>query len=197
MTNTIPVKGSDGNTYNPPYFTPGTNGSPSADIITAYAFGLIVPVSATIARPANATAYAAGNSVNATSPANLSFANAARFNGGSGYIPEAKLMTDQAANTASFRLHLYNAAPTAIADQAAMTVLYANDGSYQGYIDFLSLATENTGTGVAAFSINFSPKISFVCGASSTTLYGQLEALTAFTPTSGQNFYVELKCDQN
>jgi hypothetical protein len=162
------------------------------------ASGNTAMVAVTLARPADTTAYAALDAIaNSTSaPVVLTFANLARVNAGSGYIVKARLMTDQAANTARFRLHLYHTAPTAINDNAAFTELWANRANRIGYIDFDACTTEGAGSN-AAGALNATARLAFVCAAASTTLYGLLEARDAFTPASAQNFFVELTAERN
>ncbi len=157
--------------------------------------GKLTAVSATFTRPADTTAYAALDVVGAAVTANISFADAARVNAGSGYVAKARLMTDQSTNVARYRLHLYHTAPTAIADNAPMTLLWVNADKRVGYIDFAACKTEGTGSS-AAGSINFTDHPAFVCAALSRNLFGILETLDAFTPATGQNYHVELTLEQ-
>ena len=113
--------------------------------------GQIEVATATITRPADTTAYTAKDAVsNSTSaPAALTFTGLARLAGGSGYIVKARLMTSQAACTAAFKLHLFNATPTPINDNAAYTLLYANAASRIGTIEFGACQTEGAGSTAA------------------------------------------------
>lgn len=154
--------------------------------------GFTVHSAVEITRPANTTAYAAKDAIADTGPTILTFTGCARTNGGSGYITKARLMTDQAANVAAYRLHLYDATLSAVADNAAQTVLYANRASYIGYIDFPAASTDGSDT---ANSQSTQAPLPFV--ASGTSLFGMLETLTAFTPASGQKFYIQLGIEQN
>jgi hypothetical protein len=105
-------------------------------------------------------------------------------------------MTNQSTCTARFRLHLFNASPTAINDNAAYTLLWANRAERIGYIDFTACQTEGSGSD-AANSQNDSVRLPFVAGAGNRTIYGLLESLDAFTPASGQAFYISLTADLN
>lgn len=163
--------------------------------------GITVRVGVELTRPANTDAYTAKDVVsNSTSaPAVLTFANFARANGGSGIIVRARLMTDKKDCTASFRLHLFHTAPTAINDNSPYLLLYANAANRIGMIDFPALATEDPTNSTAASSMRPSsdgaygaPNLWFEADAGSRALYGILEATSAFTPASGQKFYVEL-----
>lgn len=155
-------------------------------------------VSATFARPADTTAYTALDtlSTSTSAPAVLTFNNAARVSAGSGYAVKACLETDQTANTARYRLHLFNAAPTAINDNSPFTLLWASRTGYVGYLDFDAMTTEGTGS-TAAASLNASARLGFVCASGDRNLYGILETKDSFTPASAQNFFVELTIESN
>ena len=151
-------------------------------------------VAATFTRPANVTAYASKDTVSDStgSPTVLTFTNVARVNAGTGYIVKARIMTDQSTNVARYRLHLFSVAPTAINDNAAWTLLWANKEERIGHIDFDGCQTEGTGSDCAN-AVNATVRLHFV--AATRTLYGLLESLDAFTPASGQNYYIELSAE--
>jgi len=153
-------------------------------------------VAASFTRPANVTAYASKDAVSdaTSSPNVLTFTDIARVNGGTGYIVKARLETDQSTNVARFRLHLFNTAPTAINDNAPYTLLWANRAARIGYVDFDGCQTEGTGSDCAN-AVNDTVRLHFKCAADSRTLYGIKETLDAFTPASGQNFYVALSAE--
>ncbi len=152
----------------------------------------------TLTRPADTTAYTAQDTIaNATSAAVvITFANAARVSGGSGTLTKARLVTDQATNTARFRLHLYAIAPTALQDNAAFLTDWANRNKSIGSIDFGAASQEATG-GTAAGATNKTDRLAFVCPSGATSIFGILETLDGFTPASAQNFYIELTIEQN
>lgn len=163
-----------------------------------------VVASATIARPADTTAYAALDVIsNSTSaPTVLTFAGMARANGGTGTIVRARLMTDLKTCTARMRLHLFNTAPTAIADNSPYLLLYANAANRIGSIDFPALGTEDSTNSTAAAAMRPSydgaysaPQLWYKTKSDETALYGLLETLDTFTPASAQNFYIELGAD--
>jgi hypothetical protein len=162
--------------------------------------------SATIQRPADTTAYAAldviaPGVVNESNPGYFIFSGMARANGGTGTIVRARLMTDNAAWAAAMQLHLYTAAPTAIADNAQYTLLYADVAKRIGSIKFPALSTEGTGS-TAAVAMRPSPDgaysppwLKYKCASADTALYGILTTLDGVTPASAQNFYIELGAD--
>ena len=161
--------------------------------------GRTVRVAATFARPADTSAYAALDTVSTSTsaPVVITLSNMARINAGSGYITKARIMTDQKTNTARLRLHLFHTAPTLTNDNAAFPLLWADRANRVGKIDFSPMTTEDPTNSTCAESLNESVRLSFTCEAANTALYGILETLDAFTPASGQNFYISLTAEQN
>jgi hypothetical protein len=160
--------------------------------------GNTVVSTASFTRPADTTQYAASDAVtdSTSAPTVRTFSSCARKNAGSGYITKARLMKSTATTTnASFRLWVYNASPTAINDNAQFTLLWANRASRIGYVDF-TLTTEGTGSDSAG-AVVADIRIPFVCAAGSKALYGRLEAKAAYTPGSGESFFIELTLEQN
>lgn len=147
-------------------------------------------------RPADVVAYGVNDAIadSTTAPTILTFTNAARTAGGSGYVVRARVMTDQSANVAVYRLHLFRSTVAAINDNAPFTTLIANRANYLGYIEFPAASTEGTGSD-AAVTQNLDTRLAFV--ASGTSLFGILQTKLGFTPVSGQRFYVELGIEQN
>ena len=136
----------------------------------------------TITRPDDTTAYAALDVVGEGTAANLVFENAGP-SGGQVIINSVSLRIDAAAlptTISTFRLHLYNAAPTAIADNAAFNLIAADRAKYLGYVDISSpidvgdtLWSQDNGIGTIV-----------KLAANSTTLYGVLQTVAAYTPTA-------------
>jgi hypothetical protein len=126
----------------------------------------------------------------------ITFANVARIADGAGYITNVRLVKDEPTITnAFFRLWLYNVAPAAIADNAQFTLLYANRATRLGYVDLVA-TTEGTGSDSAsAFATNVNLK--FMCAGGGRNLFAVVEAKQAYTPVSGEKFFVELTVDQN
>lgn len=146
-------------------------------------------ISASFTRPANTTAYTAGDAVGTATTNVLSFARAVNGAGGGGEIVKAVVISDNETITnKSLRLHFYSAAPTAIADNAVNTVLSANAANYLGYVD--------TGTLIASASDSHAtkvvdPPLPFTIS-SGSTLYCALEAVGGFTPASAEVFTVKV-----
>lgn len=167
----------------------------SRQALHVYPYQKIALIGAEFTRPADTIQYAV-NDVIGTSPASLiEFANCAGENGGSGWITRIKVQKNNSNITAAqMRLHLFHTAPDPVADNAQYPLLYANKDKRIGYID-LSLETEGTG-GDSAWKAVFMTNIPFVCAAGSKSLYGVLEAKGAYTPASGEKFYVEIAVDR-
>jgi hypothetical protein len=149
-----------------------------------------------LTRPSNISAYVAKDTVNETVASYLTFANVVTTAGDGGYIMKARLVTNNVLTVAiRFKLHLYHTAPTPIADRTQFTLLYANRANRIGSITFPATSTEGTGSD-SANTMDDAIRLAFTT-VGATSLYGVLEAVDAFTPTSGQKFYVELTVDKN
>lgn len=162
--------------------------------------GGLVVVSAEFTRPADTTAYTIGDLVgNATSgAAPLTIAGCARVNGGSGYIVRAALITDLKSITPSFRVHVFNAAPTQSQDNAAYRALYADVSKRVGEFLLGPMTTPaDTTNSTLSRAVDMNLRVPFVCAAGSTSLLFLFETLSAFTPANGQKFTLQLAIDQN
>lgn len=166
---------------------------------TIFSVGYTTLVSAEFARPADTTAYAAKDviSTSTSSPVVVTFTNFARIADGTGYITKAVAFTDQITNVARLRLHLFHVSPTAINDNSPYLLLYANRANRIGQIDLPAFATEDGTNSTAAASLNDTIRLAYKCSGGSRNIYAVVETLDAFTPVSGQNFYIELTGEHN
>ncbi len=142
--------------------------------------------SASHTRPADTTAYTAEDVVGETGGVNLTFNGIGPMEGGKVLIDRVTLRIDVAAVPAGmtqFRLHLYNAAPTAIADNSAFTVI---SGDRDKYLGFVSIPTP-IDLGATVFSgseeLN-APVRQQVVVPFGGILYGVLQTVGGFTPSS-------------
>ena len=154
---------------------------------------------ASFTRPADTTAYAAGdlvaNSTTAGSVVPMSFPLGGNNNPGMTRITRARLFkTNTAVSNANFRLHLYEASPTvANGDNGAYTT---NKGAnYLGFINIDATTTPGAkfndgaaGQGAAAAGSEL-----LIRCQTGTTIYGLLEALAAYTPGNAEVFTVTLE----
>lgn len=167
--------------------------------------GMIAKIGDEFTRPADTTAYAAGDAIAAavtdTATTPLRALAVARVVGGSGYLTRFRVLTDQVACVAVLRLHLYTlAVPTGavVGDNVQMTLLYLNKACRIGHLDFPALATSTVATSsTAAVAQNYVDRIPFVCEAADLNLYYRLETLSIFTPANGQKFYLEVVGSQD
>lgn len=146
-------------------------------------------------RPADTTAYASGdlvaNSTTNTSVVAISFANAVLAEGGCVRVERARLSKSGTSTTnASFRLHLYSATPSTIANGDNAALLTARAG-YVGALDVTVDRAFSDGAHGAGVSLTGSPMT--IAIASGTTLYGLLEARGAYTPASAETFTAVLE----
>jgi hypothetical protein len=147
-------------------------------------------LSATFTRPADTTTYAAGdlvaNSTTAASVAAMSWVTA----GSQAYwIPGFKLFkTGTGLTGASFRLHVYTAAPTVTTagDNSAYGSNVAGNANWIADYDLTMVTKHNDGC--AGLMVPTEGVIKLDYQSDPTTLYGLLEATGAYAPTSGETF---------
>jgi hypothetical protein len=145
----------------------------------------------TITRPSDTAAYNAGDVVGDTSgSAIITFATIGPT-AGHVWITGVDLRVDLSAvpsGMTSFRLHLYSASPTAIADNAAWDLVSGDRAAYLGYVDVGSPADLVSTLFVQTDNINKKVKLA----SASTTLYGLLVTNGAYTPTSAATLAIRL-----
>lgn len=166
--------------------------------------GVTNVVEASLTRPANTTAYAAGDAVsNSTSaPVPLTFTNAVRETGGVGVVVSASIATNSNETTKpDLELWLFDAIPTATNDNAAFVVSDADILNVVGVFAFATSAWRGgtAGTGGTSFAqgawLANTPAPLFRLAAG-TSLYGLLVARNTYTPISGEVFHVKLGISQ-
>lgn len=155
-------------------------------------------VSATFTRPADTTAYAAGdlvaNSTTAGSVAPMSFTigRLSSGSGSTGMIRRARLRkTGTATSGAAFRLHFYRASPTP--SNGDNGVWLTNQAA--NYVGALDITCDKAFTDGA--SGNGVPNTGSEINFTSQTYYGLLEARAAYTPGNAEQFTLELEVIQN
>jgi hypothetical protein len=152
-------------------------------------------------RPANTTAYTAGdlvaNSATAGSATGLVFLNAVRGDGEAIRIERVRLRKSSAVLTnASFRVYICRALPTlSVGDNGALnasSVLAIDDIQY--VIGWFDLTMDRSGTagarGVGVPNAGSAITLSPVSG---TTIIGLIEATAAYGPASGETFNATLE----
>lgn len=159
--------------------------------------GKSVVISSSVTRPANTTAYAAGDAVtdSTTAPTVITLSGAGRINGGSGVILAATLI-DSANQTTKgqFELWLFDATATPDNDNAVFTPTDAETETLIGVIPFNTAyvgdATSGAG-GNAVYPVQ-GLSIPFKCGGATTSIFGLIVVRNAYTPVSAEKFTVRL-----
>ncbi len=158
--------------------TPGTTNKVVAELSGS---NTGVQASDTITRMATADAYTAGDVVSTETGEILSFASLGAANEMICILGSRMRIDLDAAVTVGitgWRLHLYNASPTVIADNAAYNIPAADRAKYLGYITI--------STPVRFDDTQFSQDdgINFTCKLAGTGLFGILQTIGAYTPTA-------------
>jgi hypothetical protein len=146
---------------------------------------------ATITRPSNTTAYTAGDVVGDTGGSAIISLTAAGPSAGFVIIQSISLVFSDSAvpsGMGAFRLHLYSASPTAIADNAAFDLLSGDRATYMGYIDLPTPVD----FGSTLYTQTDYPGRLIKLGTASTTLFAELETRGAYTPVSASTVSVRV-----
>lgn len=159
-------------------------------------------VTAAYTRPGDTTAYASGDVVcNSTSaPVVLTFTGMARYNGGTGRIVGARLISDSAAGTkGDFELHLFDLSTVTIQnDNAAWAPTDAHMLNEVGPIAFGAVPFVGSGNEIYRLSAGSGGlALEFKCGASDANLYGILVVRSAYTPANAGVLQIELEVEQD
>lgn len=152
---------------------------------------------ASLARPNNATAYAANQTIGSSTAVLLTFTNFFRQKGSTGILIGARLIASVASiastNMGAIRAHFYNAPPLlnygsgALVDQSTWQSMLADETGKLGWADFATWsiggANSDTIESYGAFPVS---DMAIGAAASSANLYAVLEATGAFTPAANQ-----------
>jgi hypothetical protein len=152
-----------------------TDGGGGGGVVTSQA----AYVSVDITRPANTTAYTAGDAVGGASAINAFAAFGA--SGDHMLLTSAELRYDVSAvpsGMGAFRLHLYTASPAAIADNAAWDLVAGDRSAYRGYIEFPAPADLGATLYSSIAQINRHIQLA------GTALYGVLQTVGGYTPAA-------------
>jgi hypothetical protein len=146
---------------------------------------------ATITRPSNTTGYTAGDVVGDTGGSAIISLTTAGPTAGFVIIQSISLVFSDSvvpAGMGAFRLHLYSASPTAIADNAAFDLVSGERATYMGFIDLPTPA--DFGSSLYT-QTDYSGRL-IKLGAASTTLFAELETRGAYTPVSASTVSVRV-----
>lgn len=146
---------------------------------------------ATITRPSNTTAYTAGDVVGDTGGSAIISLAAAGPTAGFVMIQSVSLVFSDSAvpsGMGAFRLHLYSANPTAIADNAAFDLVSGERATYAGFIDLPTPVD----FGSSLYTQTDYPGRLIKLAADSTTLFAELETRGAYTPVSASTVAIRM-----
>jgi hypothetical protein len=144
----------------------------------------------TITRPSNTTAYTAGDVVGDTGGSAILTLSSIGPSGGFILIQSAALIFSDStvpSGMGAFRVHFFNASPTAIADNAPFDLVSGDRTKYMGYIDLS--APQDLGSTIYT-QVDYPGRL-IKLAADSTTLYAEIETRGAYTPVSAST--VELR----
>tara|TARA_R110002126_G_scaffold92029_1_gene218673 strand:+ start:1209 stop:1766 length:558 start_codon:yes stop_codon:yes gene_type:complete len=144
----------------------------------------------TITRPSNTTAYTAGDVVGDTGGSAIISLTAAGPTAGFVIIQSISLVFSDStvpAGMGAFRVHMYSASPTAIADNAPFDLVSGERASYLGFVDLA--APQDLGSTIYT-QVDYPGRL-VKLAAASTTLFAEIETRGAYTPVSAST--VELR----
>ena len=146
---------------------------------------------ATITRPSNTTAYTAGDVVGDTGGSAIISLTSVGPTAGFVIIQSISLVFSDSvvpAGMGAFRVHLYSASPTAIADNASFDLVSGERATYMGFID---LPTPQD-FGSSLYTQADYPGRLIKLAAASTTLFVEIETRGAYTPVSASTVSIRL-----
>jgi hypothetical protein len=146
---------------------------------------------ATITRPSNTTAYTAGDVVGDTGGSAIISLTGAGPTAGFVIIQSISLVFSDSvvpSGMGAFRVHLYSASPTAIADNAAFDLVSGERANYMGYVD---LPTPQD-LGSSLYTQTDYPGRLIKLAAASTTLFVEIETRGAYTPVSASTVSIRV-----
>lgn len=144
-----------------------------------------------ITRPSNTTAYTAGDVVGDTGGSAILTFTGAGPSGGFIILQSVSLVFSDSvvpSGMGAFRLHLYSATPTAIADNAAFDLVSGERANYMGYVDLP--APQDLGSSLYT-QIDYPGRL-VKLAAASTSLFAELETRGAYTPVSASTISVRI-----
>ena len=146
---------------------------------------------ATITRPANTTAYTAGDVVGDTGGSAIITLASAGPSGGFALVQSISLVFSDSvvpAGMGAFRVHLYSVSPTAIADNAAFDLVSGERDTYMGFID---LPTPQDFGSTVYTQTDYIGRLVKLAAASSS-LFAEIETRGAYTPVSASTVSIRV-----
>lgn len=158
---------------------------------------VIAPVS-TFTRPADTTAYGAGdliaNSATAGSVTPLEWSM--NGSGRSGIIRRVRIYKSSTTTTqASFQLHLFDSAPTVSNGDNGALAIATNLDSWLGVVALDMTSGAEAGASAGLVDVSGALEIGVSKPAMTRSIYGLLEAVGTYTPASGETFTIRLEIE--
>lgn len=158
---------------------------------------LSLQIKTNFTRPANTTAYAAGDAVtdSTSAPTALTFTGCSNSDGGSGLIVDAILQDSANQSTkGQFELWLFTDSPTPDNDNEVFTPTDAENRTLIGVIEFSSalVGDATSGAGGNCVYVVKGLNLPFRCDSDDRELYGLLVVRNAYTPVSAERFDIAL-----
>jgi hypothetical protein len=141
-------------------------------------------------RPANTTAYTAGDVIGGATSA-IHTLSAAGPSGGFILLQSMELFignTSPPVGMSGFRVHLYSTSPTAAADNDAFNLIAADRPRYRGYVD---LGTPQDLGNTLFVQADYSGRL-VKLAAASTSLFVEIESRGGYTPESGTAYELRM-----
>ena len=145
----------------------------------------------TITRPSNTTTYTAGDVVGDTGGSAILTLSNIGPSGGYVLVQSVSLVFSDSAvisNMGVFRLHFYQASPTAIADNAAFDLVSGERATYMGYVDIPTPLD----FGSSLYTQVDYPGRLIKLASASTTLFAELETRGGYQPASASTIEVRV-----
>jgi len=147
----------------------------------------------TFTRPANTTAYSAGKVINAATAQVLTFNVPKAF----GLITGFNLKTNNSSAIPACTLYLFQQTFTPLADQASLTLTGTQHSDFIASLTTVASLVASGSGAFANYTGGFVPFTTLTTGSSvskdnQASLYGLLSISGAYTPTSGQQFTLDL-----
>lgn len=141
-------------------------------------------------RPANTTAYSAGDVIGGASSA-IHTLSAVGPSGGFILLQSMALLIGNAAvpvGMGGFRVHIYSTSPTAVADNAVFNLSSAERAAYMGFVD---LGTPQGLGGTIYTQTDYIGRL-VKLAAASTSLFVEIETRGGYTPESGTAYELRM-----
>lgn len=142
-------------------------------------------------RPNDTRAYSANDTIIASGQSYVVFSGLLN-EGADIYITNTSVLIESASvptGMGSFRLHLYNEAPSGTADNAAFAMGSGDAAKYKGYIEMASPVAVG---GSYIYRRNDTVNVQVALASGESSLYGVLQTLNGWTPAANTEFKLSI-----